>query len=107
MKLVFSEYLKSKEKLREAVHKTPQVTKSYKVTRHCRLMVQSSDGKQYLPLNPGVIISIVWLYQDRRTPLPLRISFEGVNSIEEGKKFYTSWGSDKLEKWLKKNTESK
>lgn len=103
-KISFTDYIHSKEQLREAVKRTPQKTVGYKVKRYCRLMVQNSEGKQYLALNPGHIVKVIWLYEKSRKPLPIRIFFEGVKTIDPESRFYTSWGSEKLASWLDKNT---
>lgn len=107
IRLTFSEYLDSKKTLREAIKKTPQRLMKYNVKRHCKLMVENSDGKQYLSLNPGQIINVTWLYEDKHNPIPLRIFFTDVKRISEDERFYTSWSGEKLSKWLTKNSKGK
>lgn len=99
----FSEYVNSKQKLREAVRIKPQKTRRYSVRRPCRLMVRNSKGKKYLPLNKGQIVNVVWLYDNRKKPIPMRIFFSGVKTIDEDERFYTTWSGEKLESWLGKN----
>lgn len=102
--MLFSEYINSKERLREAVKVHPQQTVGYNIRRACRLMIQNSEGKQYLPLNIGHIVKVIWLYENRKSSLPVRIFFKNVKNIDEDSRFYTSWSGDKLEKWLNKNS---
>jgi hypothetical protein len=66
-------------------------------------MVQNSEGKRYLPLGKGHVVKVIWLYEDKRKPIPIRIFFEGIKSVDEDLRFYTTWSGEKLAGWLDKN----
>lgn len=106
-KISFAEYLNSKEKLREAVTRSPQRVTAYQIKSYCRLMVESNGSKQYLPLCPRQIVKVIWLYENRRKPIPIRIYFENVKSVDPDLRFYTHWSGEKLTNWLNKNSHSK
>ncbi len=104
-KLSFKEYLDSKEKLREAVLKTPQRTASYNVRKYCKLIVgESKDSKEQVALKPKQKIIIEWLYTDVDNPTIVNMTFEGVKEIEAEEEYQTYWNGTKLLKWLNRNT---
>ncbi len=104
-KLSFKEYLDSKEKLREAVAKTPQRTATYNVRKYCKLIVgESKEAKQQVALKPSQKICIEWLYTDIDNPTIVNMTFEGVKEIQVGEEYETYWNGAKLIKWLNRNT---
>lgn len=103
-KLTFREYLDSKEKLREAVAKTPQRTATYNVRKYCKLVVgESKEDKKQIALKPNQKICIEWLYTDVDNPTIVSMVFEGVKEIEPEEQFDTYWEGSKLIKWLNRN----
>jgi hypothetical protein len=105
IKLTFKEYLDSKEKLREAVSKTPQRTATYNVRKYCKLIVgESKDSKDQVALKPTHRIVVDWLYEDIDNPTIVSITFEGVKEILPDDEFNTYWDGVKLMKWLNRNT---
>lgn len=108
IKLTFKEYLDSKEKLREAVSKTPQRTASYTVRKYCKLIVgESKEAKNQVALKPNQNIIVEWLYTDVDNPTIVSITFEGVKEIEPDQQYDTYWDGSKLIKWLNRNATEK
>lgn len=103
-KLTFKDYLSSKQKLREAVTKTPQRTATYNVRKYCKLVVgESKDSKTQVALKPNHKICVEWLYTNIDNPTIVNMTFEGVTEIEPGEEFETFWQGIKLIKWLNRN----
>lgn len=103
-KLTFIEYLDSKEKLREAVLKTPQRTVTYTVRKYCKLIVgESKETKSQVALKPNQKICVEWLYTDVDNPSIVSMKFEGVKEIETEQQYETFWDGAKLIKWLNRN----
>lgn len=106
--LTFKEYLESKERLREAIKKTPQQISQYTVKKYCKLVVgESKNEKEQINLKPNQIITVEWLYNDIDNPVPLRIMFEGVCSNIDAAEYKSYWQPQKLQRWLSKNTRAK
>lgn len=106
--LTFKEYLESKEKLREAIKKTPQQKIEYTVSKYCKLIVgESKDEKEQINLKPNQTIMVEWLYNDIDNPSPLRIMFEGVCTSIDSNNYGSYWQPQKLQQWLHKNTRIK
>jgi hypothetical protein len=104
IKLTFKDYLDSKEKLREAVTKTPQRTATYNVRKYCKLIVgESKDAKTQVALKPNQKICIEWLYTDVDNPTIVSMTFEGVKEVDADEQFETYWEGIKLIKWLNRN----
>lgn len=105
IKLTFKDYLESKEKLREAVSKTPQRTASYNVRKYCKLIVgESKEAKDQVALKPNHKIVVEWLYTDVDNPTIVSMTFEGVKEVEPDQEYATYWEGSKLMKWLNRNT---
>ena len=103
-KLTFKEYVESKDRLREAVKKTPQQEVMYTVHKYCKLVVgESKDTKEQISLKPDQTITVKWLYEDFENPTPLSIIFSGVQAINEDQSFNTPWEGFRLERWLMRN----
>ena len=103
--LTFKEYLRSKEKLREAVQETPQQKKEYIVTKYCKLVVgESKDDKEQVNLKPNNKIIVEWLYENMDEPTPVNIKFDGVCTEVDSEDHNTYWQSYKLQRWLLRNT---
>lgn len=104
-KLTFKEYLDSKQKLREAIEKTPQRTAQYTVRKYCKLIVgESKEAKQQISLKPTHKIVVEWLYTDIDNPTIVKLTFEGIKEVDADQDFETFWNGKKLEKWLNRNT---
>ena len=102
--LTFKEYLASKEKLREAVTKTPQRVASYNVRKYCKLIVgESKKDKSQIVLKPNQKITVDWLYEDVDNPTPVIIKFNGPKDIDVKQVYNTYWQGSKLLKWLARN----
>lgn len=103
--LTFKQYLDSKEKLREAVAKTPRRVASYNVRKYCKLIVgESKEEKSQVVLKPNQKITVDWLYEDIDNPTPVSIKFNGPKDIESDQQYETYWQGSKLLKWLVRNT---
>jgi len=106
--LTFKQYLESKEKLHEAVKKTPHQTTEYLVSKYCKLIVgESKEEKEQINLKPSHTIIVEWLYNDIDNPTPLKITFEGVCSNIDSEEYNSYWQPQKLQKWLSRNTREK
>lgn len=104
-KLTFKQHLESLQKLREAVLKTPQRTASYNVRKYCKLYIgESKESKQEIALKPKHKIVVEWLYTNVDNPTIVSIKFDGVKDIQPEDEFDTFWNSQKLQKWLNRNT---
>lgn len=102
--LTFKDYLDSKEKLREAVTKTPQRSAIYNVRKYCKLIVgESKEDKSQVALKPNQKICVEWLYTDVDNPTVVSMTFEGVKEIEAEQQYETYWDGTKLMKWLNHN----
>lgn len=103
-KLSFKEYLASKEKLREAVSKTPQRVATYSVRKYCKLVIgESKEEKSQITLKPNHKITVDWLYEDVDNPTPVSLKFSGLKDVAEEDSFNTYWQGVKLQKWLARN----
>lgn len=103
--LTFKQYLDSKEKLREAVTKTPQRVASYIVRKYCKLIVgESKTQKSQIALKPNQKITIDWLYENVDNPTPVSLKFNGPKDIDAEQMYDTYWQGAKLLKWLARNT---
>ena len=104
IKLTFKDYLDSKEKLREAVLKTPQRTAMYNIRKYCKLIVgESKETKQEISLKPKHKICVEWLYTNVDNPTVVSVMFEGVKEIPVEDQYETYWDGQKLSKWLNRN----
>ena len=97
-KLSFSDYLKSKEVLREATNNAPQETSKYRVNKYCRLPVKD-DTKTHLRLKPDHTLLVEWLHDNPDCPTPIGLRTENDSTGQQSK-----WSGDRLLKWLLKNT---
>lgn len=103
-KLSFKQYLDSKEKLREAVTKTPQRVATYSVRKYCKLIIgESKDDKSQVTLKPNQKIIVDWLYEDIDNPTPVCLKFAGLKNINADDEHATYWQGVKLLKWLARN----
>ena len=103
-KLTFKEYLNSKERLREALQKTPERTGRYAINKYCKIAIgETKDSKEYVNLKPKQRVEVDWLYEDIENPSVQSIRFYDVEGIKDGVEFSILWGHDRLDKWLFKN----
>jgi hypothetical protein len=104
-KLTFKQYLDSKEKLREAVNRTPKRTAEYTVRKYCKLVVgESKEEKEYVNLKPKHKIFVEWLYENTDNPTILSIKFDGVKDVPTNEERKSLWQGERLLKWLLRNT---
>lgn len=104
-KLTFMQYLDSKQKLREAVTKTPQRIATYEVRKYCKLAIgENKDEKQLIALKPNHKITVKYLYENIDNPTVVAMTFEGVKDVDIDQEFETFWDGAKLLKWLSRNT---
>lgn len=104
-KLSFKDYLESKERLREAVTKTPKRTVEYTVRKYCKLVLgETKDDKEYVNLKPKHKIFIEWLYENTDNPTILSIKFDGIQDKTTEDEHLTFWQGERLLKWLVRNT---
>lgn len=102
-KLSFKEYLDSKEKLREAVTKTPQRVATYNVRKYCKLFVgESKHTRNQIALKPNQKVCVEWLYTNIDNPTIVGLTLEGVSDVDQ--QYETYWDGIKLMKWLTRNT---
>lgn len=106
IKMTFKEYWDiTKKQLVEALNNTPQQVVEYKTTRYCRLTVgESLKEKQTIPLKPGHVFTVKWLYENMETPLPKKINFFNVNNLDPNSELDLYWTPSQLDSWLSKNT---
>lgn len=102
-KLTFSQYLDSKEKLRDAVKQTPQRTAEYKIRKYCKLPVgHNKQTKEYVNLKPNDKVSVHWLYEDFDNPTVVSLKFE---TKEDAFDQTALWSGERLLKWLHRNAQ--
>lgn len=104
-KLTFKEYLESKEKLREAIRKTPRRVAEYSVRKYCKIVVgESKEQKEYVSLKPKQKILVEWLYTNVDNPDIMNIKFENVKGVDPEDEYETFWNGERFLKWLSRNT---
>jgi len=80
----------------------------YTVNAYCKLMVgESIDYKEMVILKPNQKIIVEWLYNDIDNPSAINIKFEGVCEKVDLGEHKSYWPSQKLQKWLQRNTVAK
>lgn len=103
-KLTFREYVESKTQLLKAVENCPERIAVYDVKKYCKLPVgETKEEKQDISLKPKQQIIVKWKYLNE-TPDPISIKVERVKEICSDEDFSTFWKSDRLIKWLNRNT---
>jgi hypothetical protein len=104
-KLTFKQYLESKEKLREAVKKTPVRKAEYVMRKYCKLPVgESKDDKEYIALKPKHKLIVEWHHRDLENPDLMSICFENVDGVSDKEEFKSFWSDERFKKWLLRNT---
>lgn len=104
-KPTFKQYLESKEQLRNAIANTPVAISEYEVVHYCSLFLgEYEEDKITVNLKPKQRVIVEWQYDDIKTPTPLSIKIEGVESIDESEEFQTFWSNNKIQKWLLRHT---
>ena len=100
-KLTFKQYLDSREQLLKAIDNDPITILEYEIRKYCTIPIgESNDNKQIISLKPKNKIIIEWSYLDPTNPIPTNIQFDGIDSDEINRTF---WSSDKLTKWLSRH----
>ena len=103
-KITFKEYVESKDKLIEALDKTPHRTAEYTVRKYCKLVVgESKEEKQYVPLKPKHKLFVEWFYEDRENPTPNKIKIDGAKDVDPDSNHEVFWEGERLLKWLMRN----
>ncbi len=103
-KITFKEYLDSKDKLLSALKESPVRIATYTIKKYCKIPVgESKNEKQYVALKPKNNVIVEWKYDDVDAPLPLSIQFDNVKNVSD-EKHNTFWTSERLQKWLIRNT---
>jgi hypothetical protein len=102
MKLTFSEYLRAKEQLRQAINQQPKQLLNYRSTKYCKFPVLLDGKRVDVDLRPGFLFTISWLYKniDDTSPNPISITID-INTTEE--EVLPFWKKAKLTLWLSKN----
>lgn len=104
-KITFKQYLDSKERLTAAIEESPIHTATYHVHKYTNLPVgESKESKIKIPLKPTQKLHIKWKYDDINNPQVINIMFEGIDEVDPTKEHIAFWASDRLSKWLIKNT---
>jgi hypothetical protein len=100
-RLSFKKYLETKDLLRKSIEKVPVVTAEYVINKYCSLTINENER---IPLKPNSRILVDWEYKDIKNPQHINIRFEGVRNKDPYDDNIIGWSSNKLQKWLKKNT---
>ena len=104
-KLTFKQYLKSKDKLREAIKQTPIRKAEYVMRKYCKLPVgESKENKEYIALKPKHKLIVEWNYRDHNNPALISICFENVDGVDVIEEYSSFWSDDRFKKWLQRNT---
>lgn len=103
-KMSFSQYLDSKEKLREAVENTPVQITEHTVYKYCKFSVGEQENKEQISLKPKHKVLVEWVYNDIDNPDVSSIRFKDVEGIDSEQEFDTFWSNYRLQKWLNTNT---
>ena len=89
----------------------PKTTVEYEVNKYCTLPVNESSGKRAVKLRPNNKFFIDWLYEDKKNPKAINITFdaneEDLETDEEeefDKEKKPAWNNRKLIQWLLNNT---
>jgi hypothetical protein len=108
MKQTFKQYLEGKEQLRNAVNSVPVTIIEYEVRKYCTLTVgDNSEESSTVQLKPKQRLSIKWVYNNPKQPIPEYIKVDSGNILTESEDYTTFWGTEKLQKWLARHTHEK
>lgn len=100
----FSDYIRSKQQLREALLQDPIHTVVYEVKKYCRIPLgETKDSKEYYNLKPKQYVSVKWKYADLDgIPEPLSVTIP----LDEGDtNLPTFQTGERLMKWLSTNAQ--
>lgn len=97
-KLTFTEYLNSKDRLRELIKENTSARIAYNIKKYCKLRVgESKKLREEIALKPNQVIIVEWHYITEAIQVPLNID-DGVTT------YSIYWSQDKLQNWLSKNS---
>ena len=100
-KLTLTEYLDSKEKLRQAIRDDGTVKVQYSVVTYCKLPVgESRDEKELVRFKPTSTVLVEWQMNGSDERIPISVD----NGLD---RFPMYWSGPKFQKWLIKNTAEK
>lgn len=103
-KLTFKQYIETKQKLREAIERTPKQTVSYSMTKYCKMIVgESKDEKVYIPLKPKNKITVDYLYINEDAPVITGVHVEDVEEVDPEFTYSVFWENERFIRWLEKN----
>lgn len=103
-KLTFKEYIESKQQLINAIALRPERVAIYKIRKYCKLPIgEGREDNQQITLKPKQRLIVKWKYFTE-TPDVTSIQVTDLNNIPSDDTFTTFWKSEKLIKWLNRNT---
>lgn len=103
-KLTFKEYVESKQQLIDAIDSCPERTAVYNIRKYCKLPIgEGKEDNQQIVLKPKQKLIVKWKYFTE-TPNATSIQVADPNNIPSDDTFLTFWKSEKLIKWLNRNT---
>lgn len=104
MSISFSDYIRSKQQLREALQQDPIHTVTYEVRKYCRIPLGETKGsKEYYNLKPKQRISVKWKYSDPDSiPEPMSVT---IPLEEDTSNLSTFQSGERLLKWLSTNAQ--
>lgn len=106
-KITFKDYLISKEKLRESIKNTSKCKSVYNVNKYCKFIIGEKNNKFAISLKPNQKIIVEWFYlTEKSKPEINSIILDGYNDLIDND-INSHWSSEKLLKWLSKNTTQK
>lgn len=103
-KLSFKEYYDSKKLLKDAGKSYPKYIKTHIVNKYCKIPANKFDNlneKININFKPGDRITVFWESPDYINSIPIHFFIDGNES-----KFYFSWQSQKVNKWINASTKS-
>lgn len=102
MRLSFSDYVESKNILKNAIEDAPKHKQCFNVTKYCKIPVNENfktNEKTYFSLKPKDSVEVIWEKHD--TQMIVRYII-----INEEYNYFPTWSNKKFSNWLSLNCTS-
>jgi len=95
MLLTFTEYLESKNILKNAAEDAAKIKMNYYITKYCKIPVRENEDsdKKYIALKPKDVIQILWEKHDDKM-------FARQIVINDADVYHTTWTIKKFNNWV-------
>lgn len=107
-KLSFKQYINtSKCQLLSAINNIPVVKNHYKMNKYCTLVLEQEEELTQVSLKPTHNLLIEWRYDNPDNPSIVSICVDNHDIIDNQDKYNTPLTTEKMKKWLLRNTTKK